>query len=308
LQPSPAGWRAEARFADPVFWGALALLALNDHVLKGSRMAPAALTGKLSDVAGLLVAPLVLAWLLRIRTRRGWAAVHAAVGLGFALVQAEPVARGLEELARGLGVGARLWADPSDLLALPALALSHARFGPARRTAPPPLAHSVGLGALVLCTATPAPGGDPPPRYPFPPAGVLETDAFVRHTGSQDLAVRIHRLRDEVTVDCDGLLDEPERMLEDGDFGEERSWTLARGDAVPLWDRRGGAIDRACYAVRFAARGREWLITWRHGAPPVRPIDIRLDPNEPAEADAIRVSNDGEAPPSVPEGVTVRRR
>jgi hypothetical protein len=60
--------------------------------------------------------------------------------------------------------------------------------------------------------------------------------------------------------------------------------------------------------VRFAARGHEWLITWRHGTPPMREIDIRLEPNEPAEPDAIVVSGDGEEPPRVPDGVTVRRR
>lgn len=295
-----------ASFAHPLWLGALLVLGLNDHVLKGAGWLPGAITGKLSDVAGLLVAPLVLAWLVRARSPRGWLAVHLAVGAGFALVQLAPAAHGLEELGRALGLTVRLWPDPSDLAALPALVASHRWL--ARRAERPSraLGTASGLVALVLCTATPAPGGSPPPRYPFPPAGVLETDAYVRHTGSEDLEVRIHRLKDEVTVDCDGLLDIPERMLEDGDFGEERAWTLARGDAVPLWDRRGGALDRECYAVRFRARGHEWLVTWRHGAPAMRRIEIRLDANEAAAEDAIVVSGDGEAPPRAPRSVTVR--
>jgi hypothetical protein len=44
-------WRL---LAHPYFTCALALLALNDHVLKG--VAPSVVTGKLSDFAGLFVA------------------------------------------------------------------------------------------------------------------------------------------------------------------------------------------------------------------------------------------------------------
>jgi hypothetical protein len=35
----------------PLWWGALALLLVNDNLLKGSGLAPAWLTGKLSDFA-----------------------------------------------------------------------------------------------------------------------------------------------------------------------------------------------------------------------------------------------------------------
>lgn len=296
-----------ASLTHPLFLAGLLLLVLNDHVLKGSGLAPAALTGKLSDVAGLLVAPLVLAWLFGVRDRRGWRAVHVAVAVGFAALQVPPVASAIEDGLRLLGLGARLWADPTDLLALPALALSH-RFLGRRRARPSRLATVSGVAALVFCTATPGPGGDPPPRYPFPPAGLLETDVFVRHTGSEDLEVSVRRLRDETSVDCEELLDPPREMLEDGDFGDERRWRLARGDAVPLWDRRGGAVDRECYAVRFKVRDREWLVTWRHGAPALREIDIRLDADEEAEPDAVQVAGDPETAPRVPAGVTVRRR
>lgn len=56
----------------PVAVGSLLLLILNDHLLKGSAM-PSSLTGKLSDVAGLVVAPLVLgatvAWIRALLLR-----------------------------------------------------------------------------------------------------------------------------------------------------------------------------------------------------------------------------------------------
>ena len=135
----------------PVVLAALALLILNDHVLK--QAAPSPVTGKLSDVAGLIVLPvlLVAAWELALRTggRHGGSGrlvAGAAVvisGIGFAIVKTQPA--GAE--AFGLLLGAAQWllalpmhmalaqpvpgvvaahvlADPTDLLALPALVVA----------------------------------------------------------------------------------------------------------------------------------------------------------------------------------------
>jgi hypothetical protein len=47
--------------AERAWASALALLLLNDHVLKCSGFLPGAVTGKLSDLAGLVVAPVLAA-------------------------------------------------------------------------------------------------------------------------------------------------------------------------------------------------------------------------------------------------------
>jgi hypothetical protein len=138
---------------DPFVLGAVAILALNDQVLK--RVWPGALTGKLSDVAGLVVVPLLLvaaAELLvaaRGRWRRPaslpltWAAV--ATGLAFAAVKLLPQFEAAWEFALGLvqwpvsavrDVLAGLpippvrpvisTPDATDLVALPAVWLGHA--------------------------------------------------------------------------------------------------------------------------------------------------------------------------------------
>ena len=73
-------------FAHPLWWTALALLVINDHVWKGAGVLPAALTGKLSDVAGLCVAPALLACLVHVRSKRGLFWCHLAVGLVFSLI------------------------------------------------------------------------------------------------------------------------------------------------------------------------------------------------------------------------------
>jgi len=288
-----------AALSHPLFLAALVTLALNDHLLKSAAALPA-LSGKLSDVAGLLVAPAVLAWLARVRTRRGWLGCHVAVGLGFAAIQLAPIAAAIEATLPW-----RIWPDPTDLLALPALALSAVVLGRARRE-PGWLARPIGAVALALCAASGGPGYESPPRYPFPPAGRLETAVFIRNHLAADLPIGVRMVRDDRTLDCDAILQDPLAQLEGGDFDDEQQWTVAARDAVPLWDRRGGARDRDCYAVRLKARGREWLLTWRHGTPPLRDIPVRLQPHETAESGAMRISEDPDTPPYVPAAVTVR--
>lgn len=125
---------------------AIALLVLNDHVLKarfGTWW-----TGKLSDVAGLAVFPLLTCAALELAGgrpvgRRGVVIAAALTGVGFAAIKlwgpagelyrvglaaAQWPFRALAALAHGDALPAvgrvQLTADPTDLLALPALAVS----------------------------------------------------------------------------------------------------------------------------------------------------------------------------------------
>jgi hypothetical protein len=49
-----------AALRSPMFGAALSVLVLNDHWLKGAGLLPGWLTGKLSDFAGLIVAPILV--------------------------------------------------------------------------------------------------------------------------------------------------------------------------------------------------------------------------------------------------------
>lgn len=147
--------RSMARPADgllhPVVFVALAVLALNDQLLKAAW--PGFVTGKLSDIAGLIVAPLALqaAWEVGSWSVGRWrgpsstvlAVSIVAVGLAFAAIQVwEPATD-----AYRWGLGAAQWpfrvlaaafagapppdmapvtavADAEDLVALPALAIT----------------------------------------------------------------------------------------------------------------------------------------------------------------------------------------
>jgi hypothetical protein len=102
-----------------VFWVALGLLVLNDHVLKRGHVLPGVLTGKLSDFAGLIVAPVLVMAALRVRGRAGRAAVFVSIYGMFASIKLSRSAADLVEwVTARTPLPWKLWADPTDLVAL----------------------------------------------------------------------------------------------------------------------------------------------------------------------------------------------
>lgn len=124
--------------AHPLTIGATAVLLLNDHVFKQAW--PGLVTGKLSDVAGLVVAPAVLGLLSGLfrAGRIGAAAATLLTGAGFAWVKLTHLGAEVASAAWSVVNGPSVvLADPSDLVALPALGLAWWAW---RRTeAAPPL-------------------------------------------------------------------------------------------------------------------------------------------------------------------------
>jgi hypothetical protein len=140
--------RVDAGLLHPVSLAAIALLVLNDHVLKPRF--PGLVTGKLSDVAGLVFFPLLLSALLSrvpgaraVAPARLLAACVVATAIAFALVKTwAPATRAYEiglgllqwpfrvagALARGEAPGGPrpvlLVRDPTDLVALPFVLVS----------------------------------------------------------------------------------------------------------------------------------------------------------------------------------------
>jgi hypothetical protein len=131
----------------PIAVAALAVLLLNDHALKGEW--PGWWTGKLSDVAGLIVAPVAIAAVVKA-VRRRWqppvspvaiaAVVTLVVAVGFTATKVDPTANAVGSWALGVGawpvavlgdlLAGRairpigqvvLLLDPTDLIALPAV-------------------------------------------------------------------------------------------------------------------------------------------------------------------------------------------
>lgn len=172
----------------PAWIGALALLVLNDHALKGAGVLPGWLTGKLSDFAGLFVAGVLLAALARARTARRVAIAQAVVGMGFTAFKLVPILSVAANAIYGLvGLSWVVVTDPTDLLALPTLALAYVlvvragaprvarpgRVGEARPALRAIAARGLLLVGLLACIASEDPGPTATPvEQPLPCGGV----------------------------------------------------------------------------------------------------------------------------------------
>jgi len=119
----------------PVALAAVALLVVNDWVLKPRFHG--AITGKLSDIAGLAFAPVLLSSIIGLMlhlaarlgarvdpslSRRRLVACCAATAAGFALVKLAPPVASI--VARLIGHHATFYPDLTDLLALPCVLIA----------------------------------------------------------------------------------------------------------------------------------------------------------------------------------------
>jgi cysteine-rich repeat protein len=181
----------------PAWWIALAVLALNDHVLKRGGLLPGVVTGKLSDLAGMLVAPALLALCVRARSRRALALCHLAIGAVFAAIKLSPAAA--TAWAAFMGLVWQRWTivvDPTDLIALPLLLASYRLFAPVMCT---PLAggwrpHAERVLACIgmyFCVAT-SKEAEPAPPSPEPaPSCDLDGDGLCPPEDCDDADSRI---------------------------------------------------------------------------------------------------------------------
>lgn len=214
--------------AHPGWWLALGLLALNDHVLKGAGLLPGAVTGKLSDLAGLVVAPVLAAALLGARTGRGVAGAFALVAAGFAAVKVSPAASAhYLALLGAIGVRGRNVVDPTDLVALAALPLAWrlcaARPAAALRATRQGLAVALGGAA---CVATSQPGPD------FPTDGVWTTSAIVANGTEETIEVRLRWV--DGVVSCPGNDTPQGAFLRSVFTSEPLTVRLTAGQTFPL--------------------------------------------------------------------------
>lgn len=164
--PPPGG-----ELVAPTPLAALAVWLANDHVLKGSGWAPAVVTGKLSDVAGLFCFTLFAGAVVRLITRTN-DGERARRQMRLAALATAAMFTSLELLPNWAALVARVWGpswpDVTDLFALPAVGaavLWHRRW--VSRPEPPSPAHRRALvfgGVLIATAAT-----SPTPRIVRPP-------------------------------------------------------------------------------------------------------------------------------------------
>ncbi|MEU9505032.1 hypothetical protein AB0D32_01965 [Micromonospora sp. NPDC048170] len=253
----------------PATVAALVLLAVNDHLLKAAF--PGVLTGKLSDAAGLLLAPPLVAVLLTLLVPRLPARVAVGLGLGlvaagFTAVKSSGYAAAVASAAWSAVSGPSLVrADRTDLLALPALALAWWSWSRARRE--PVRGRPARLVRLLvlLPAATLAVAATSPVHYP---------DAVRAVVLDERLAAGIGHGYDRHVFDTVAswrMSDDAGATWRDPTPGEVEALTGERGPvAGPVSRSCSTATPTCCYRVvpgRLAVEqsddaGRSWHPAW----------------------------------------------
>jgi hypothetical protein len=266
--------RPRGPLAHPLFWLALVLLLLNDHVLKQSQVLPGAVTGKLSDFAGLLVASVLLSALLKVRGRLGRLSLFAGVSGAFATLKlSRPFADAVETITAFGPLPWRLWCDPTDLVALSVLPLGWwlvAREGEPRRTRLGPCLRAAGLVLGVFaCAATSV------------NSKLYRATAFLFNGTRTSQTLQLYRLR--APLDCGRALDAPAVWPGPEAFALESCTTIAPADILlldqgarlvsetggeGLWFTKSpyydaGIVGPLCDAVLLQGPGlRPVVVTW----------------------------------------------
>ena len=224
--PSPIEgslWRrALSCFQVPSVWLALAVLLLNDHLLKQAY--PSWLTGKLSDFAGLYLFPLLLATLMvPLLTLRRWTfdrvgkVAFWGTALWFTAMKTTPlINRATVSFWEALvDWQVQIVRDPSDLIALPVLLLSWRVWRNAPHPSPfsPPrhaLAKVLQLGVLSLTLVATVATSCDQPRF----VTRFVVDSGYLYTGVQYWTSSWSEIsRDAPTFyRCDTNLDCPEQL------------------------------------------------------------------------------------------------
>jgi hypothetical protein len=274
----------------PLWLGALALLVINDHLLKGSGHLPGWLTGKLSDFAGLVVAPALLAALLRLSSRRGLFAAHVATGGVFAAIKIFPdAARAFEALTALTPFPWSITVDPTDLLALPALAVAWRVLVPAMARPLPerPVAYRIAaIGGSLACAATSRPSDPCPPdvcnSLPEETASLVIGNATV-----DQRLVRVRRLKESVRVECAAVLADPEHNLSRELFGPAETWLLDPSRGLPLQ-------NNACDAYLVDADGMApTLLAWSVSQFPPQTVSTSTNAPDPDRTILMQLDANG---------------
>jgi hypothetical protein len=295
--------------ASPAFWAALGVLLLNDHVLKRAGILPGVVTGKLSDFAGLVVAPVLLATLLGgLRRPVVRALAFAIVVAGFVAVKLSGAAASfVGDVLGRIGVPSRIWADPTDLVALAILPFawriaSVARAGGGLRQL---AAKGAVFAGGLACVAT----SQEPPLI----EGTWLTDAWaVNHTGAP-VDLRISWARGE--LDCAAIAGRASRVFAPDAFDDGITFAVEADHTIPFERAAaqsalvegGGPIvpeTRACDAVRLQADGLPDTVVFWSGLP-MTSVNTEDTARGAEIAGRVEVTTDGDALAVAGSGVEI---
>ncbi|TDD24178.1 hypothetical protein [Nonomuraea diastatica] len=215
------------------------VLLVNDHLLKQAW--PGFVTGKVSDVAGLLVAPALLALLF---WRRADLAATVLTGALFTLAKSTETGAEVASQVWTLVAGpSRVLADPTDLLALPALALAWWVRGRSLRTRSPKWRIIAAMPLTVLAVAATS-------AVHMPAAESVEVDG-------DRIVVHVSSGQDQVSRDGGATWSEINRVAADEPSG------LQSAACVPMQATRCYRVMPILMAVQQSDDGgKTWRPSW----------------------------------------------
>lgn len=244
---------------------ALALLIVNDRVLKHAGLLPSWLTGKLSDFAGLYVAPVALASLLVLligrRSHHLLTLSAALTALGFSLLQlSEACVSWAERSSAAVGLPWVITRDPTDLVALVSVAACVVAF---RRWFDASLRRSEsglmqrGLERGVLAIALFACAASSNPDDGFIGGGSSDQPALVNGSETEAVELRVQVLRQDIQLDCEAIAEDPGARLPRTAFSAARRFSLEPLQ-IASFDTLGlTSFGAECFAVMLQLDGRE---------------------------------------------------
>ncbi len=245
----------------PAWILAVFVLLVNDHVIKPAALLEP-LAGKLSDVAGLFLFPVLLATLIGVRTRRGLWLTGGAVAAVFATINVSPtIAAGFDRLI-SLVVPFATTVDPTDLVALLAIPIGLAFFEPLMMTTHVQRrrraleAAAVTVGALAsMATSSPCEECGQVTQW---------SQVSILNKTNELQILRIRSLRDGIRLNCELVQADPNAYLADGAFNPPESWFVQSGQEIPI---NGGGGNTCAVALVESDTTPDVLVMWQSDLP-----------------------------------------
>ncbi len=250
-------WRAVLH---PLWVIGLFVLVINDHVMKTSEHA-GWLTGKVSDFAGLLIAPVLLATLLQVRTKRGVWLSALATGCVFAAINVSYTAAHYWDRLASVIYPYYTTVDPSDLVALISIPLGVVAFLPLmERDGRTHSTQRLLQIALVVAGGLASVATSPPPCEGdecgcddcwWEPA--MQSRYSIVNNSNEMHVLRIRLPRESVVFGCGDIQESPSDFFQDESFGPASRWMIQSGQQIPIdamnasfQGRRGGDFATGC--------------------------------------------------------------
>ena len=286
----------------PAFVVAVVVLVVNDHVLKHSALS-GALTGKLSDFAGLFFAPVLLAALAGVRTRRGLMGCAAAVAAVFAGINVSPTLATVWDSLVSLVWPFQTTTDPTDLFALPFAALGIWVLEPSMRaTSPRATRRALEYAAVTLAglssIATSEPCTEENGCFDEPEQSA---QVSILNKTNELHVLRVRYPRARVEMDCDAVSEDPNEYLKDAIFGPPETWFVQSGQEIPVQptirDEWGGVVatpQGRCFAALVESdTAPDVLLFWDADLPfKTFPFDADVPREIPADPQTVVLDAD----------------